>query len=170
MTKKHTVSYDARSFILDGERVLLTSGSLHYFRVPRDLWRDRLEKAKSFGLNCIQTYVAWNVHEPHEEEYRFDGDADLSAFFSLCEELGLYVIARPGPYICAEWDFGGFPAWLLTKPDILIRRYGLHGRERETLEKIGQVHNLTRERIRQIEAKALEKIQKHEGIKKLKDY
>ncbi|MFH1737999.1 MAG: beta-galactosidase [bacterium] len=123
MVKKSLISYDARSFILDGNRVFLTSGSIHYFRVPRELWRDRLEKAKSFGLNCIQTYIAWNLHEPREGEYRFDEEADLDGFFSLCNEMGFYVIARPGPYICAEWDFGGFPAWLLTKPGVMLRHY-----------------------------------------------
>ncbi len=123
MKKSRTVSYDERSFTVSGERVFLTSGSIHYFRVPNELWRDRLEKARCFGLNCIQTYVAWNFHEPREGEYVFSGDADLDAFLSLCEELELYVIVRPGPYICAEWDFGGFPGWLLKKEGILIRRY-----------------------------------------------
>ena len=123
MKKHRTVEYDRRSFILSGKRVFLTSGSIHYFRVPHELWTDRLEKAKSFGLNCIQFYVPWNYHEPREEDYCFIDDADLDRFMSLCEKMGFYLIARPGPYICAEWDFGGFPAWLLTKPGLLFRRY-----------------------------------------------
>ncbi|HQP97464.1 MAG TPA: beta-galactosidase [bacterium] len=123
MNSNRTVEYDRRSLLLNGQRVFLTSGSIHYFRVPHELWADRLEKAKSFGLNCIQFYVPWNYHEPREEDYYFKGDADLDRFMSLCEKMGFYLIARPGPYICAEWDFGGFPAWLLTKPGLLPRRY-----------------------------------------------
>jgi hypothetical protein len=109
------VTYDDRSFMVDGERIWLVSGSLHYFRVPAPLWRDRLLKAKRAGLNCISTYVAWNVHEPLEGQWQFKGDQDVVEFVRLADELGLYVILRPGPYICAEWDFGGFPGWITTK-------------------------------------------------------
>jgi len=118
-----SIRYDARSFIINGRREFLTSGSIHYFRVPRELWRDRLEKARAFGLNTIQTYVAWNWHEREEGTFDFTGDRDLDTFLDLCAELGFYVVARPGPYICAEWDFGGFPAWLLTKRGIRIRHH-----------------------------------------------
>lgn len=118
-----SIAYDAHSFIINGRRQFLTSGSIHYFRVPHELWRDRLEKAKACGLNTVQTYVAWNWHEPADGVFDFSGDRDLEGFLSLCEDLGLYVVARPGPYICAEWDFGGFPAWLLTKRGIAIRHY-----------------------------------------------
>ena len=110
-----TVRYDDRSFFLDDRRIWLTSGSIHYFRVPRELWRDRLLKAKRAGLNCIQTYVAWNLHEPSEGQWDFEGERDVLAFIEQAADLGLYVILRPGPYICAEWDFGGFPAWLAAK-------------------------------------------------------
>ena len=116
-----TVRYDDRSFFVDDRRIWLTSGSIHYFRIPRELWRDRLLKAKRAGLNCIQTYVAWNVHEHVEGEWDFSGEKDLPAFVELAGELGLYVILRPGPYICSEWDFGGLPAWLVTKSGISCR-------------------------------------------------
>ena len=117
------VSYDSKSFFISGDRVMLISGSIHYFRLPRDLWRDVLLKAKLGGINTIQTYVAWNFHESEEGVFDFEGDRDLDYFLSLCEELGLWVAIRPGPYICAEWDFGGFPPWLLEKEGIQIRVY-----------------------------------------------
>ncbi|HET6429361.1 MAG TPA: beta-galactosidase [Phycisphaerae bacterium] len=116
-----TVRYDDRSLIVDEERIWLASGSVHYFRVPRDLWRDRLLKAKRAGLNCIQTYVAWNLHEPEQGKWDFSGDLDLREFIGQAAELGLYVILRPGPYICAEWDFGGFPAYLAAKSNLAYR-------------------------------------------------
>ena len=115
------VTLDDRSFLIDEQRVWLVSGSVHYFRTPAALWRDRLLKAKRAGLNCVTTYVAWNFHEPVEGEWDFEGDRDVAAFVRLAQELGLYVILRPGPYICAEWDFGGFPGWLVTKSGITYR-------------------------------------------------
>jgi len=115
------VTYDDRSFLIDGQRIWLVSGSVHYFRVPHELWGDRLLKAKRAGLNCITTYVAWNFHEPSEGEWQLDGDHDVVEFVRLAEELGLYVILRPGPYICAEWDFGGLPSWLTAKSGMAYR-------------------------------------------------
>ncbi len=115
------VVYDDRSFIVDDRRIWLVSGEIHYFRVPAALWRDRLLKAKRAGLNCISTYVPWNLHELKEGEWDFHGDKDVSAFIHMAAELGLYVILRPGPYICSEWDFGGLPAWLTTKTGISYR-------------------------------------------------
>lgn len=116
------MSYDKHSFVISGKREFLVSGSIHYFRVPSELWEDRLIKAKAAGLNCIQTYVAWNFHEAEEGVYDFTGDRDLDRFLNLCKKYGLYVICRPGPYICAEWDFGGFPAWFLQKSGLKPRR------------------------------------------------
>ena len=116
-----SISYDSRSFIVEGRRVWLVSGAVHYFRTPAALWADRLLKAKRAGLNCIETYVAWNFHESQEGKWDFTGDRDVAAFVELAGEMGLYVILRPGPYICSEWDFGGFPAWLTTKSGIAYR-------------------------------------------------
>ncbi len=113
--------FDAKSFIIGEERVFLNSASIHYFRMPRQEWREVLVKAKLAGMNCIDTYLAWNVHEAEEGKWDFSGDNDFGAFLDLCSELGLYVIVRPGPFICAEWDFGGFPYWLKTKPGIQFR-------------------------------------------------
>ncbi|MEV5025445.1 beta-galactosidase [Paenibacillus sp. LPE1-1-1.1] len=113
--------YDAKSFIIGEKRVFLNIASIHYFRMPRQEWREVLVKAKLAGMNCIDTYFAWNVHEPEEGKWDFSGDNDCGAFLDLCSELGLWVIARPGPFICAEWDFGGFPYWLKNKKNIQFR-------------------------------------------------
>ena len=94
---------------------------MHYARIPREYWRDRLQKARAMGLNTISTYVFWNAHEPRPGLYDFSGSLDVAAFVRMAQEEGLYVILRPGPYSCAEWDLGGFPAWLLSDPDIVLR-------------------------------------------------
>ncbi len=94
---------------------------MHYARIPREYWRDRLKKARAMGLNAISTYVFWNAHEPKPGVYDFSGALDAAAFIRMAQEEGLYVILRPGPYSCAEWDLGGFPAWLLADPDIVLR-------------------------------------------------
>ncbi len=116
-----TVTYDNRSLLLDGRRIWLVSGAIHYFRTPAALWRDRLLKARRGGLNCIETYVAWNVHEPREGQWDFSGDHDVVEFIRQAGDLGMYVIVRPGPYICSEWDFGGLPAWLAAKSGLQVR-------------------------------------------------
>jgi len=116
-----TVGYNPRAFTVDGQPELLLSACIHYFRVPRELWADRIAKAKRGGMNTIETYVAWNWHELASGEFDFTGDRDLEAFLAECERQGMYLIVRPGPYICAEWDYGGFPAWLQTIPNIHFR-------------------------------------------------
>ena len=108
-------------FYLNGEPFLLRSGAMHYFRIPREYWRDRLEKLKAAGLNTVETYVCWNLHEKRLGEYDFSGMLDLRAYILLAKELGLYVIVRPGPYICAEYDSGGFPAYLYKDKNINFR-------------------------------------------------
>ena len=99
----------------------ILSGALHYFRVHPMLWNDRLDKAVAMGLNTIETYVPWNLHEPHRGEFIFDGICDVESFIRKTEEHGLQAIVRPGPYICAEWDNGGLPSWLTGLPGIRIR-------------------------------------------------
>ncbi len=110
-----------RGFRLDGEPWRIVSGSLHYFRVHPDQWADRLRKARLLGLNTIDTYVPWNLHERRPGEFRLDGALDLPRFLDLAAAEGLYVLLRPGPYICAEWEGGGLPSWLLRDPDISLR-------------------------------------------------
>lgn len=116
-----TVTHNARTFLLDGQPEIFLSAAIHYFRVPHELWADRIAKAKRGGINTIETYVAWNFHEEWQGQFDFAGDRDLDAFFAECARQNMYVIARPGPYICAEWDYGGFPAWLQTLPGVAFR-------------------------------------------------
>ncbi|NWX92306.1 BGAL galactosidase, partial [Nothoprocta pentlandii] len=115
------VDYEAGCFRKDGAAFRYVSGSLHYARVPRAAWRDRLLKMSMAGLSAVQLYIPWNYHEPLPGVYDFAGERDVEAFLDLTAELGLLVILRPGPYICAEWEMGGLPAWLLWKPDIVLR-------------------------------------------------
>ncbi|MBO0840484.1 MAG: beta-galactosidase, partial [Sciscionella sp.] len=108
------MTVDADGFARDGKPHRIFSGALHYFRVLPQLWPDRLARLRAMGLNTVETYVAWNFHERRQGEYDFAGRRDVVEFIQLAGRAGLDVIVRPGPYICAEWDFGGLPAWLLS--------------------------------------------------------
>ncbi|MFC9247535.1 beta-galactosidase family protein [Streptomyces sp. NPDC057136] len=112
---------DNAGFLLDGQPFRILSGGLHYFRVHPEQWADRLRKARLMGLNTVETYVPWNLHQPRPDQFRMDGSLDLSRFLQLAAAEGLYVLLRPGPYICAEWEGGGLPSWLLAEPDIRLR-------------------------------------------------
>ncbi|NWS30472.1 GLB1L protein, partial [Polioptila caerulea] len=115
------LDYEHNCFRKDGVPFRYISGSIHYARVPRPAWRDRLLKMYMSGLSTVQVYIPWNYHETLPGVYDFTGNRDVEAFLDLTAELGLLVILRPGPYICAEWEMGGLPAWLLWKPDIILR-------------------------------------------------
>ncbi|MFD5019895.1 beta-galactosidase family protein [Paenibacillus sp. NPDC058367] len=117
--RKLSISGD--HFILDEQPIRLLSGALHYFRIVPEYWQDRLLKLKACGLNTVETYIPWNLHEPEEGSFNFAGFADIEAFVRLAGALGLHVILRPSPYICAEWEFGGLPAWLLADDNIQLR-------------------------------------------------
>lgn len=110
-------------FLLDGRPFRILSGALHYFRVHPGLWADRIDKARRMGLNTIETYVPWNAHAPEPGTFDLTGGLDLDRFLRLVAEAGMYAIVRPGPYICAEWDNGGLPAWLFRDPEVGVRRY-----------------------------------------------
>ncbi|MFJ2938355.1 beta-galactosidase [Streptomyces sp. NPDC087219] len=112
---------DTAGFLLDGRPFRLLSGGLHYFRVHPEQWADRLRKARLMGLNTVETYVPWNLHQPRPDTFRLDGGLDLPRFVELAATEGLHVLLRPGPYICAEWEGGGLPSWLLAEPDIRLR-------------------------------------------------
>ncbi|MGH9597609.1 MAG: glycoside hydrolase family 35 protein, partial [Edaphobacter sp.] len=112
----HTFTIQGDHFALDGKPFKILSGELHYARIPRQYWHARLKMARAMGLNTISTYVFWNVHEPTPGQFDFSGNNDLVAFIKAAQEEGLYVILRAGPYSCAEWEFGGLPAWLLKDP------------------------------------------------------
>ncbi|KAM6151896.1 beta-galactosidase-1-like protein [Erethizon dorsatum] len=119
--RSFVVDWEQDRFLLDGVPFRYVSGSLHYFRVPRVLWADRLFKMRLSGLNAVQLYVPWNYHEPQPGVYNFNGSRDLLAFLNEAAIANLLVILRPGPYICAEWEMGGLPSWLLRKPKIHLR-------------------------------------------------
>lgn len=109
-----------QDFLLNGQPFQILSGAIHYFRIPREEWYHSLYNLKALGFNTVETYVPWNIHEPKEGVFDFEGQKDLGAFLELAQKIGLYALIRPSPYICAEWEFGGLPAWLLTK-NIRIR-------------------------------------------------
>lgn len=116
------IAFDRQSLIIGGQRVVVRSGAFHYFRLPApNLWRDRLLKIKRAGYNTVDLYFAWSYHSPAEGVYDFSGPRDVDRLLDLCREVGLYVIARPGPFINAELDGGGHPAWLLAKPGVHLR-------------------------------------------------
>lgn len=108
---------DGKDFVLEGQRHRILSGSISYFRMLPEQWRDRLEKLKALGCNAAEVYVPWNLHEPEVGQFTFDGRCDLMGFLTICQDLKLDVLLRPGPYICAEWDLGGLPWWLLQGSD-----------------------------------------------------
>lgn len=108
-------------FLLDGKPFQMISGEMHYPRVPREAWRQRMQMAKAMGLNTIGTYVFWNLHEPQKGVYDFKGNNDIAAFVKTAQEEGLWVVLRPSPYVCAEWEFGGYPYWLQNEKGLVVR-------------------------------------------------
>ncbi len=109
------------SFYFEGEPFQILSGGIHYFRTVPEHWEDRLLKLKALGLNTVETYIPWNFHEPKKGEFNFSGMADIERFIELAHTVGLYVILRPAPYICAEWEMGGLPSWLLKHKSLVMR-------------------------------------------------
>lgn len=118
---KHSFSLSDNAFLLDGKPFQMISGEMHYPRVPREAWRQRMRMAKAMGLNTIGTYVFWNLHEPQKGRFDFSGNNDIAAFVKTAQEEGLWVILRPSPYVCAEWEFGGYPYWLQNEKGLVVR-------------------------------------------------
>ncbi|MBQ8546215.1 MAG: beta-galactosidase [Clostridia bacterium] len=112
---------EGKDFIINGEPTKIISGAVHYFRNMKGTWRDIFKKMKAMGLNCVETYCAWNMHEKKIGEFDFSGNLDIREFVKIAQNEGLMVIVRPGPYICAEWEFGGLPWWLQNMDDMEIR-------------------------------------------------
>jgi beta-galactosidase len=120
---------EGRQFMLRGKPFQILSGEVEYARIPRADWRDRLRKVHAMGLNTVTVYVFWNLHEPRPGKFDFSGQNDVAEFIREAQQEGLYVVLRPGPYVCAEWDLGGYPAWLLKdsknvgseEPAVLLR-------------------------------------------------
>ncbi|MGN6181138.1 MAG: beta-galactosidase [Mucilaginibacter sp.] len=117
----HTFALGDSTFLLDGKPLQIISGEMHCTRIPRAYWRDRMRKAKAMGLNTIGTYVFWNAQEPEPGKYDFSGNNDIAGFIRTAKEEGLWVVLRPSPYVCAEWEFGGYPWWLLKDKDMKVR-------------------------------------------------
>jgi beta-galactosidase len=119
--KQHTFELADSTFLLDGKPFQIISGEMHYSRIPRECWRARMKAAKAMGLNTIGTYVFWNLHEPQKGKYDFTGNNDVAEFVIIAQQEGLWVILRPSPYVCAEWEFGGYPYWLLNEDGLVVR-------------------------------------------------
>ena len=118
---RRTFAIGGNEFILDGAPLVIRSGDMHYPRVPRPYWRDRMRKMRAMGLNTLCTYAFWNAHEPRPGQFDFSGNLDIAEYIRTAQAEGLHVLLRPGPYVCTEWDFGGLPAWLLATPDMKVR-------------------------------------------------
>jgi beta-galactosidase len=119
--KPHSFAIHGNQFELDGKPFLIRAGEMHYARVPKEHWRHRMKMLRALGLNTLTTYVFWNLHEPQPETYNFSGQLDIAEYIRTAQEEGLFVILRPGPFVCAEWEFGGMPAWLLKDPTLMVR-------------------------------------------------
>src|SRR5580698_4836306 len=118
----HRFVLGQHDFLLDGKPFQIISGEMHPARIPREYWQQRIRMAKAMGCNTIAVYVFWNYHEPVQGHFDFTTEnRDIAAFIRLCKAEGLWVLLRPGPYVCAEWDWGGLPPWLLKIPDIKVR-------------------------------------------------
>lgn len=128
-----TFTIGDKSFLLNGKPYVIKAAELHYPRIPQDYWEHRILAAKALGMNTICLYVFWNYHEQQEGEFDFTGQKDIAAFCRLVQKHGMYVIVRPGPYVCAEWEMGGLPWWLLKKKDIKLREQDSYYMERTKL-------------------------------------
>jgi beta-galactosidase len=117
----HTFALGDSTFLLDGKPLQIISGEMHNTRIPREYWRARMKMAKAMGLNTVGTYVFWNAQEPEPGKFDFTGNNDIAAFIRAAKEEGLWVVLRPSPYVCAEWEFGGYPWWLLKNKTMKVR-------------------------------------------------
>ena len=117
----HSFALGDTAFLLDGKPFLMISAEMHYPRIPREAWRARMKMAKAMGINTIGTYIFWNLHEPQKDRFDFSGSNNIGEFVKTAQEEGLWVILRPSPYVCAEWEFGGYPYWLQNIQGLQVR-------------------------------------------------
>lgn len=135
-----TFEIGKQTFLLDGKPFVVKAAEIHYPRIPEPYWEHRIEMCKALGMNTICLYVFWNFHEPQPGQFDFSGDKDIARFCKLAQKHGMYVIVRPGPYVCAEWEMGGLPWWLLKKKEIKLRSLDSYYMERVTkfMQKVGE--------------------------------
>lgn len=128
------------TFLLNGKPFVVKAAEIHYPRIPREYWDHRIKMCKALGMNTVCIYIFWNIHEQREGQFDFTGNNDIAAFCKLAQKNGMYVIVRPGPYVCAEWEMGGLPWWLLKKKDIRLREQDPYFMERVKIfeEKVGE--------------------------------
>ena len=139
-TTSHSFTAGKGTFLLDGKPFVVKAAEVHYPRIPRAYWEHRIRMCKALGMNTLCLYVFWNIHEQREGVFDFTGNNDVVAFCRLAQKHGMYVIVRPGPYVCAEWEMGGLPWWLLKKKDIRLREQDPYFMERVALfeEKVAE--------------------------------
>ena len=138
--KPGTFTTGNKTFLLNGEPFIVKAAEVHYPRIPRPYWEHRIQMCKALGMNAVCIYIFWNIHEQREGQFDFTGNNDVAEFCRLAQKNGLYVIVRPGPYVCAEWEMGGLPWWLLKKKDIKLRERDPYFMERVKIfeEKVGE--------------------------------
>ena len=130
LSEPHEFSVGDKTFLLDRKPFLIKAAEVHYTRIPAEYWEHRIKMCKSLGMNTICIYAFWNIHEQKEGEFDFTGQNDIAAFCRLAQKHGMYIILRPGPYVCSEWEMGGLPWWLLKKEDIQLRKNDFYFLER----------------------------------------
>ena len=138
--KKETFAIGDKTFLLNGKPFVVKAAEVHYPRIPQPYWEHRIKMCKALGMNTLCLYVFWNIHEQQEGQFDFTGNNDVAAFCRLAQKNGMYVIVRPGPYVCAEWEMGGLPWWLLKKKDIRLRERDPYFMERVKIfeQKVGE--------------------------------
>ncbi len=138
--KKGSFTTGDKTFLLNGNPFVVKAAEIHYPRIPREYWDHRIKMAKALGMNTVCIYIFWNIHEQTEGNFNFTGNNDVAEFCRLAQKNGMYVIVRPGPYVCAEWEMGGLPWWLLKKKDIRLREQDPYFMERVKIfeEKVGE--------------------------------
>ena len=138
--KPETFTTGNKTFLLNGQPFIVKAAEVHYPRIPRPYWEHRIKMCKALGMNAVCIYIFWNIHEQQEGQFDFTGNSDVAEFCRLAQKNGMYVIVRPGPYVCAEWEMGGLPWWLLKKKDIKLRERDPYFMERVKIfeEKVGE--------------------------------